>query len=262
VKSELAPEIDSIRAQVERQSAEQRLMNATYKLEKDKLTLGRITGFASDQKFNVSETLSFHALKNTTEDTAITEALRTRADLASAEASVRAAEANLRAQRGQRLPVISLSANYGGGGPNIGNMNQLYTVSGNVSVPIYTGGRIRADIEQAEADLARRQAEYEDLKGRVTYDVRTAWLDAEASEASVRVAERNKALAERALTQARDRYGNGVTNYLEAVQAEETVAAANDNRIESLYSFDVAMVALARAVGNADSKLEQLLGGN
>src|SRR5438105_10431406 len=50
VKSEVAPEIDSLRAQVEQQSAEQRLTNATSQLEKDKLTLARIIGLAIDQE--------------------------------------------------------------------------------------------------------------------------------------------------------------------------------------------------------------------
>ena len=143
----------------------------------------------------------------------------------------------------------------------MGNFNSVYSISGNVSVPIYTGGRIRADIDQAQADLARRQAEYEDLKGRIAYDVRIAWLDMAASESGVKVAERNKGLAEKALTQSRDRYANGVTNYLEVVQAQETVAAASDNYIQSLYSFDVAMVSLARATGAAETKLHLWLGG-
>ena len=58
----------------------------------------------------------------------------------------------------QRLPAVSVTADYGGGGPNLGNFNQVYTVAGNVSMPLYTGGRIRADIQQAQADVARRQA--------------------------------------------------------------------------------------------------------
>jgi outer membrane protein TolC len=260
VKSEVSPEIDSLRAQVERQSAEQRLTNAINQYEKDKLTLARITGLAIDQKFALTDSLAYHPLAGITNDTATDEALRSRADLASAEASVRAADSTLRAQRAQRLPVVSVSADYGGGGTNLGNVNQVYSVSGNVSVPIYTGGRIRADIEQARADLARKQAEYEDLKGRIAYDVRVAWLDVSASESSVRVAERNKTLAERALTQSQDRYANGVANYLEVVQAQEAVVAASDNYVESLYSFDVAMISLARAMGGADTRIQQFLG--
>jgi len=261
VKSEVSPEIDSLRAQVERQSTEQRLTNATNQLEKDKLTLARIIGLAIDQDFGLSDPLAYHPLSEVTGETATNEALRSRADLRSAEASVRAAVFNLRAQKGQRLPVVSVTADYGGGGANIGNFNQVYTVAGNISVPIYTGGRIHADIQRAQADLARREAEYEDLKGRVAYDVRVAWLDLSASDSSVKVAERNKSLAERALTQSLDRYSNGVTNYLEVVQAQEAVTVASENYIQSAFSFNVAVISFARAVGGAETRLPELLGG-
>jgi outer membrane protein TolC len=261
VKSEVSPEIDGLRAQVERQSAEQRLTNATNQFEKDKLTLARIVGLAIDQDFGVNDPLAYHPLFGITSETATEEALRSRADLRSAEASVQAAAFTLRAQKAQRLPVVSVSADYGGAGANIGNFNQVYTVGGNISVPIFTGGRIRAEIGQAQADLARREAEYEDLKGRVAYDVRVAWLDLSASDSSVKVAEQNKSLAERALMQSQDRYTNGVTNYLEVVQAQEAVTVAGENYIQSLFSFNVAMISLARAVGSAETKLPTLLGG-
>jgi outer membrane protein TolC len=260
VKTEVSPEIDSLRAQVERQSAEQRLTNADNQFEKDKLALARIIGLAIDQEFGVSDPLTYHPLSGITSETATEEALRSRADLRSAEASVRAAASTVRAQKAQRLPVVSVSADYGGAGVNVGNFNQVYTVAGNISVPIYTGGRIRADIQQAQADLARREAEYEDLKGRVAYDVRVAWLDLSASDSSVKVAERNKSLAERALTQSQDRYTNGVTNYLEVVQAQEAVTVASENYIQSLFSFNVAMTSFARAVGGAETRLPELLG--
>jgi outer membrane protein TolC len=261
VRNEVAPEIDSIRAQVERQSAEQRLTNAANQLEKDKLTLARIIGLAIDQEFGLIDPLAYRPLSGITSETATAEALHSRADLRSAEASVQAATFTLRAQKAQRLPVVSLTADYGGGGANLGNLNQVYSIAGNISVPIYTGGRIRSDIEEAQADLARREAEYEDLKGRVAYDVRVAWLDLAASDSSVKVAQRNNALAEKALVQSQDRYSNGVTNYLEVVQAQEAVTGANENYIQSLFSYNVAMISLARAIGGAETKLPELLGG-
>ena len=261
VRNEVSPEIDSIRAQVERQSAEQRLTNATNQLEKDKLTLARIIGLSIDQEFELSDPLAYRPLSGITRETATAEALHSRADLRSAEAGVQAAMFTLRAQKAQRLPVISVTADYGGGGANIGNFNQVYTIAGNISVPIYTGGRIHADIEQAQADLVRRESEYEDLKGRVAYDIRVAWLDLSASDSSVKVAQRNKSLADRALTQSQDRYANGVTNYLEVVQAQEAVTTAGENYIQSLFSFNVALISLARAVGAAETRLPELLGG-
>jgi outer membrane protein TolC len=48
-----------------------------------------------------------------------------------------------------------------------------------------------------------------------------------------------------------------VTNYLEVVQSQETVAQANENLIASLYAFNVAKLALARASGNAEASAKE-----
>jgi outer membrane protein TolC len=261
VRSEVSPQIDSLRAQVEFQSAEQRLTNFANQLEKDKLTFARITGLAADQDFHLTDQPKAVPALAVTLQTATSQAFRSRADLGSAEAAVRAAESALRAAKAQRYPVVSLNADYGGGGVNVANFNQVYTVAANVSVPLYTGGRIGADIAQAGADVDRRRAEYADLRGRIAYDVRVAWLDASASASSVKVADSNRALAERVLEQSRDRYTNGVTNYLEVVEAQQTLAAANENSIQSMYSLNVAILSLARAMGGAETGLPQLLGG-
>jgi outer membrane protein TolC len=261
LKNEVSPEIDAIRAQVERQSAEQRLINATDALEKDKLALGRIIGIPIDQNFSLTDTAQYHSLSDLTQQTATAEALEARSDLRSAGESARAAEYGVRAEKAQRLPAFSLHADYGAAGVNVGSFNSVYTVAGSVSLPIYTGGRIRADVDEARATLARRQAEYADLKGRVAYDVRVAWLDLEASESGVKVAEKNRALASRALAQSRDRYSNGVTNYLEVVQAQEALTAAEENYIQTLYSFNVSKIALARAMGVAERRFSDFFGG-
>ncbi len=261
VRTEVSPEIDSIRAQVQRQTAEQRLINATDAFEKDKLALGRIIGIPIDQKFDLADVAGYRALANVTQQSATGEALRDRADLRSAEANVRAAQYGVRAEKAQRLPAFSLHADYGGAGVNVGSFQSVYTVAGSISFPIYTSGRIRADVDEARANLARRQAEYEDLQGRVAYDIRVAWLDLGASDTGVKVAQKNQALAERALTQSRDRYSNGVTNYLEVLQAQETLTAARENYIQSLYSFNVSKMALARAMGVAERRFSDFFGG-
>jgi outer membrane protein TolC len=249
VTSEVAPEIDSLRAQVERQSAEQRMITARNELEKDRATLARLIGLSVDQPIVIDREVPYRPMPDVTETSLRATSLQARADLAAAGAEAEAAALNLRAKRAQAHPTVGLTADYGRGGDR-GHFDQVYTIAAGVSVPIYTGGRIAADVAEAESELARKQAEYEDLKGRVAY---VAWLDLTASQSSVTVAQQNKALADRALAQARDRYANGVTNYLEVVQSQETVAEANENLIASLYAFNVAKLALARASGNAEA---------
>src|SRR5260370_1871705 len=140
VRAEVSPEIDSIRAQVQRQTAEQRLVNASDAFEKDKLALGRIVGIPIDQKFDLADAAEYRPLPELTQQSATAEALQGRADLRSAEANVRAAQYSVRAEKAQRLPAFSLRADYGGAGVHVGKFNSVYTVAGSISFPIYTGG--------------------------------------------------------------------------------------------------------------------------
>ena len=75
----------------------------------------------------------------------------------------------------------------------------------------------------------------------------------------LKVAAENRTLAGRALAQSQDRYKNGVTNYLEVLEAQEAVVAADENYIASLFSFNVAKISLARALGSAESRVPELL---
>jgi outer membrane protein TolC len=256
--SEVSPEIDVLRAQVELHTAEQRVVDASNDLEKDKLTLDRITGIPLPQAWAPSRDYGYIPLLN--QHSEASHALETRYDVASEKQEVVAAELGLKAARAQRLPEISLAGSYGGGGTNPANFNQVYAVGATVSVPIFTSGQIRSDVHAAEATVVQRRAAYRDLEGRVDYDARVAELDAQSSESGVKVAAENEVLAKRALTQSQDRYNNGVTNYLEVLQAQEALVAANENYIASLFSFNVAKIALARALGSSESRLATLFG--
>ena len=68
-------------------------------------------------------------------------------------------------------------------------------------------------------------------------------------------------LAEQTLAQARDRFSAGVTDNLEVVQAQETVASAHENYISSLYAHNLAKIALVRAMGYAEQGVRQYLKG-
>lgn len=261
VREKVSPEIDGIRSQVARQTAEERVTIARTGLAKDKLTLARIVGLHLDRDFDVGDDLPYEPLSKPEADIVVRQALEQRSDLQSAAARLRAAEDTKRAQSAQRLPVLAIAAAYGAMGPNPGDIHQTYSVGANLSIPIFTGRRIESDIAASNALLRLRRAEYADLQGRVEYDVRNALLDLESSDKSVNVAQRNRELARRGLSDVNDRFRVGVSTNLEVVQAMQAVADADENYINSLFGYNVTKLDLARATGVAATHLTAFLKG-
>lgn len=261
VQSGLSAEIEGLRATVERQTSEQRLTVAQANLEKDKLTLARVIGLPDGQPFAITTSAVYQHWNGGGLAEALQQAGENRADVKSARAAAEASRLGKRAAQMERIPGVALNGYYGPLGTTLGNSTTTYSLTATVSVPLFTGGRIRSDIDDASADLDRRQSEYRDLQGRVNYEVRNAFMDLNAAENAVHVAEKNTRLSERTLEQARDRFANGVTNNLEVVQAQQEVAAANENYISSLFAHNLAKLTLLRAMGLAQKDLDAYLGG-
>jgi outer membrane protein TolC len=141
------------------------------------------------------------------------------------------------------------------------NSHGTYTAAVSLNIPVFQGGRVRGDVLEADALLEQRRAQLADMRGRIAYEVRTAFLDLGAANEQVQVARSAVDLAQQQLTQARDRFAAGVTNNLEVIQAQEAVAMANENYISSLYAFNAAKAALGRAVGGAEKTIPSFLQG-
>jgi outer membrane protein TolC len=255
--------IDVTRSQVELQTEQQRLSSLEADLRKQKIALARLIGLPQDREMELAEPLAYTEAPTPDTNALLQQALKQRADLQALEAQVSAAERTLSAARAERLPSANVNGNYGVIGPNPSSIHGVFAVTGSINMPIWQGGRVKGDIQQAEATLNQRQAELADERGRVEQDVRTALIEYEAASGRVRLALSNRSLANETLAQARDRFGAGVATTVEVVQAQQQVASAESDYISSLFSFDLARLALARATGDAESSMTSVLkGGN
>ena len=250
--------IDVLRSQVELKQQQQRLLVQTNQFEKDKLALGRVIGLPAGQPFIIAETVPFAALGSITQDQALQTAAQQRPDVQSAQARVRAAEDAVKAARGERYPTAEVTADYGVV-TTPGESHGTFTVVASAKISVFDGGRIAGDIIQARSALKQRQDELADLGAQIEYQVRTAFLDIRSAADQVAVARDSLDLANQTLVQARDRFSVGVTDTVEVVQAQDSVATANDTLIASLFAHNVAKVALARALGGAEQGIQQLL---
>ncbi len=253
--------IDVTRTLVELQGQQQRLNALASDLRKQKLALARLIGLPLDRELVLSEQLTFNPPAVPDAAGAVQQAFQKRWDLQAAESQVHAAEIVVSAARAERLPSASVTADYGVLGPTPANNHGVYTVTGAINMPLYQGGRVKADIEQAQAVLHQRQAELADQRGRVEQDVRTALIELETAIGEVRLAENNRSLAAETLREARDRFAAGVTTTVEVVQAQEQVASAESDYISALFAFDLARISSARAMGEAETDLPTLLSG-
>jgi outer membrane protein TolC len=189
----------------------------------------------------------------------VAQAEQQRADLKAAQSQVEAAAKALSAARAERLPSVAVSGDYEVIGTNPSQSHGAFTAAGTLSIPVWQGGRTDADIAQAEAVLAQRQAELEDTRGLIEAQVRQAYLDLEAAAGQVEVARQNVQVAQEALEMTRARMQAGVINTVEVVQAQQTVSSAQLDLIDSVFAHNVAKLSLARALGHASEQLPSLL---
>jgi outer membrane protein TolC len=255
----VVPRIDVTRSQVEFQTQQERLIALQNDLAKLRIFFARLIGLPPAQDYAITDRLPFVPLKSLTLEQALLRAYAYRSDLKAAAAQARAAELAKKAAESQRYPRVDLAADYGVIGPSPGNSHGTFAVTGAVRVPIWEGGRIRGDIQQADAALSQRRSEYEALRATIEAQIRTAFLDLRTAADQVAVAESNRRLAAQTLGYARDRFAAGVTNTLEVVQAQETVASAEQDYISAIYSHNLAKATLARAMGQAGPDIRQFL---
>jgi outer membrane protein TolC len=258
----VAARIDELRAQVELQTQQQRLIAAQDQRSKDLLSLARAIGLPAGQEFALTDSVPYTPLEGVSLDKALEDAYANRPDYLSAQREARAAGLSRKAAVAENLPTVTSSANYGDIGPNFGNSHGSFAATASVNIPIFQGTRVKADVLEADAALQQRQAQLEDLKGRIDQDVRSAFFDLDSASELVKVAKSNTDLARETLTQAQDRFSTGVTDNIEVVQAQESVSSADQAYISSLYAFNIAKVQLARSVGIAEQAVKKYLGGN
>lgn len=263
VKAGTSPAIDALRAQVELKTREQQLIQSKNDYAIQKLTLARVIGLAPGQEFELTDKSPYAPLEKMTVEEAERKAYESRSDFQAALAQVRAAEYARRAAKAERYPTLSASADFGlAGSYDTLTTTNVFDARGTLNIPIFTGGKIHGDVLQAEAQLHQSQERLENLRAQIDSDVRTALLNLESSSEQVSVARDNINLAEETLRQSRDRFSAGVTDTVEVVQAEESVASAHETYISSLYDYNYAKISLARAMGMAEEGVKEYFKGH
>jgi len=181
------------------------------------------------------------------------ELLRRRPDIAQAERTLAAADANLAAARDQMLPSLRLTASAGAYAHNLsdllGNPIGLWSVGGSVLAPLFDAGRLRAQAEISASLRDRAVFAYESVVRNAFAETENALTGVERLREQLEQAEGRRVATAEALRIAHNRYRNGYSSYLEELDAQRNAFNAEINVLQLRASWLAAHVDLYRALG-------------
>jgi multidrug efflux system outer membrane protein len=181
------------------------------------------------------------------------ELLERRPDVAEAERQLASANARIGVAKGAFFPVLTLTAS---GGYVSGDVQTLFnwdshvwSIGPSLSLPIFAGGRNRANYKRA-------QAAFEESMSRYRQQVLVAFGDVETSLAGMHYLADQSAAQQRAVTNARraanlasDRYRSGIVSYLEVVDANREALQAERGNAQLAGQRLIQAVQLIKALG-------------
>jgi NodT family efflux transporter outer membrane factor (OMF) lipoprotein len=188
-----------------------------------------------------------------------------RADIAAARWRVEAASGDVANARTLFYPNVSLTAFVGLQSLGLGNLLQSdsgqWGVGPAVRLPIFDGGRLRANLRGRTADL---DAAIESYNASVLDAVRDAADRVSSAQSVVRQQDEQRSAqtaAEGAYEIAVQRYRAGLGNYLNVLTAESAVLAQRRQAVDLAYRALDTQIGLAHALGGGWQPSVALAGG-
>jgi outer membrane protein TolC len=241
--------LDTTRAEVQLARQQQSLLVATNERDLARLALLRAIGADLGADVVLTDDWTRLAPAVPTLDQALAAARQSRPELTLLAQRIKAAELTAEAARAERLPTVAAQAQGTESGNRVSDAAWSRTLAVAVNVPIFTGRRIEARIAEAQAQREQLLLQQRDAERQVEQEVRRALLAVENARSRVELAEKSVALAQDELELASDRFKAGVASSIEVDNAQTSLAAARDVRIDSLADESQARWDLARATG-------------
>ena len=181
------------------------------------------------------------------------EAARQRPDLKAAQAQRDAAESNIAVARAEGRPSIAFGAVHSytdtSGVPNQ-NYNQIGLT---LTVPIFTGFKVKYDVRQAQAALRAQDANLDQVALSVTLDVWNGYYALESANGQLAETANLLKTSDQNLEVALGRYKAGLGSILDVLTAQAAAATARQLRINAELAWQVARAQVVRAVGKLTS---------
>jgi outer membrane protein len=243
------PKFDVTRAEVEVANLEQTLISSTSLVDVQKAALRNVMGADPTQPIDLAPVSVNAQPLNVTVDDSMKTAIAGRPEIQAAEAGALLTKKAVSFARREALPTLAASAayNYTAETTTFQPNSLSWVVGVNASIPIFTGGAIRARVDEARSDAATAEAALDQTKLDVSLDVKTATLNLSDSYQRIQTAGKNVGQAEEALRLSQVRYQAGISLQVEVTDAETALAQARNNMVNATYDYATALARYQRA---------------
>lgn len=178
--------------------------------------------------------------------------VETRLPVRQATLGVQTAQQQLKSTKAQRWPQLSLTTNYqriaypdDGLPGSLADFFPNWTVGLGVSLPLFTGGRVRGEILAAEATVAEAQLRLQQTREAAEFDVQQAIMSLEQSQSAWQASVGTAEQAQRGYDIAEVRYREGLSTQIELSDTRVQLQQALANRAQAARDLQVARVRLA-----------------
>ena len=252
-KTGIGLKIDTTRAEVELQNERQSLIDAETQTRTTTYVLAELLDLPRDQEPQTVDALQFFDLPSYDRTTVIAGALANRPEMQTLASQQRIADLAHKSAGEQRLPQLDFSGFWLYQGAHFSDGIPAYNYQIVLDVPIFTGGRIQAEVARADLEQKRIEENRRMLEARIVREVKSAIDELDSARTAVDVANLGLQLANDEIAQAQRRFQAGVTTNVEVITAQDALARANANQIEALYRFNQSRANLARAMGEEEN---------
>ena len=242
------PQFDVTKAEVDLANANVNLIHANNLSQLARVQLENAMGIHPTGQYEVTEQMRVKPF-TASMDSAKALAFRLRPEIQSARARLEANKSLASATRSQHLPTLSATGNYSWNGFEPTPLYPRWNAGVQLTLPIFQGFSIAAQVEQAEANVDAAQATLDAQLEAVRLEVEQNYLTLKEAEERRVAAAKLVEQAEANLNIAERQYAAGVGTALEVTDAQLTRSNAQIVNIQALYDYVTSLVRLRRAMG-------------
>ena len=251
VEAGTATSFDVLTTQVRVAGAQDQKVDVQNALEKQEAVLSQLLNLPVQSLPSIRGSFQQTALSLNV-DSLSQLALQQRTELKIAHDAEQSAERQKSVSSLGNMPTLKVNAVYG---LNNGYEPNIYPVRGNwvwgaqAEVPIFDGGRVGHQEEEAEAAVQSEQAHGRDVEAQIRSDVEQVVADVQAASSKVQISELQLRQAHDAVAIARTQYETGSITNLDLLDAVTAESAAKQMNLQALYRFVISRYELERAIG-------------